>query len=327
MHLRRVGLVADGISVRIPAPSFRGPAMRLRPALFACALLLAPLSLSAQEPPKYRSAQEILDASPASDWRMPDPANTLYMELAGGRGIIELAPSFAPEHVANIRTLAREGFWDGLGIYRSQDNFVVQFGDADAEDAAKAKPLGSAKAKLPAEFSRDGAGLAFTRLADADGWAPEVGFVEGFPAARDPKTGQTWLAHCYGALGAGRGNEADSSNGSELYVVTGQSPRQLDRNITLVGRVVKGMELLSAIPRGPEPMGFYQDAAQRTPITAIRLASDVPEAERTPLQLLRTDSKTFADATEARRNRRDGWYLRPAGHIDLCNVPLPARAP
>ncbi|HSX63985.1 MAG TPA: peptidylprolyl isomerase [Pseudoxanthomonas sp.] len=301
--------------------------MRLRPALLACALALVSLPLSAQEPLKYRSAQEILDASPASAWRTPDPANTLYMELAGGRVIIELAPAFAPEHVANIRTLAREGFWNGLGIYRSQDNFVVQFGDADADDAAKAKPLGSAKTKLPAEFARNGKELNFTRLPDVDGWAPEVGFVDGFPAARDPQSGETWLVHCYGALGAGRGNEADSSNGSELYVVTGQSPRQLDRNITLVGRVVKGMELLSAIPRGPEPMGFYGDAAQRTPITAIRLASEVPEAERTPLQLLRTDSKTFIEATEARRNRRDGWYLRPAGHIDLCNVPLPARAP
>jgi peptidylprolyl isomerase len=303
--------------------------MRHRTFLLACTLALSVVSapLAAEDSPKYRSAQEILDASPASDWRTPDPANTLYMELTGGRVIIELAPAFAPEHVANIRTLAREGFWNGLGIYRSQDNFVVQFGDADADDAAKAKPLGGAKAKLPAEFARNGAGLAFTRLPDVDGWAPEVGFVDGFPAARDPKSGETWLAHCYGALGAGRGNEADSSNGSELYVVTGQSPRQLDRNITLVGRVVKGMELLSAIPRGPEPMGFYEDAAQRTPIVAIRLASEVPEAERTPLQLLRTDSKTFAEATEARRNRRDGWYLRPAGHIDLCNVPLPARTP
>ncbi|MEL1265161.1 peptidylprolyl isomerase [Pseudoxanthomonas putridarboris] len=281
----------------------------------------------AEEPPRHPSAKEILDASPAADWRTLDPANTLYMDLQAGRVVIELAPGFAPEHVANIRTLAREGFWDGLGIYRSQDNFVVQFGDADAdaEDAAKAKSLGSAKTELPAEFARKADGPAFTRLPDVDGWAPEVGFVDGFPAARDPATGEAWLAHCYGALGAGRGGPPDSSNGSELYVVTGQSPRQLDRNITLVGRVVKGMELLSAIPRGPEPMGFYEKPEERTPIIAIRLASEVPESERTPLQVLRTDSRTFADATEARRNRRDDWYVRPAGHIDLCNVPLPVR--
>jgi peptidylprolyl isomerase len=299
--------------------------MRLTPLLLACTLALT--HAHAAEPPKYLSAKEILDASPAADWRTLDPANTLYMDLPAGRVVIELAPGFAPAHVANIRTLAREGFWNGLGIYRSQDNFVVQFGDADAEDKAKAKPLGSAKTALPAEFARKSAGLDFTRLPDVDGWAPEVGFVDGFPAARDPKAGEAWLAHCYGALGAGRGGPPDSSNGSELYVVTGQSPRQLDRNITLVGRVVKGMELLSAIPRGPEPMGFYEKPELRTPITTIRLASDVPAAERTPLQVLRTDSKTFAAATEARRNRRDGWYVRPAGHIDLCNVPLPVRTP
>lgn len=299
--------------------------MRLTPLLLAC--LFALPAAHAEEPPKHPSAKEILDASPDADWRTLEPANTLYMDLPAGRVVIELAPAFAPEHVANIRTLAREGFWNGLGIYRSHDNFVVQFGDADAEDAAKAKSLGTAKTKLPAEFARTATGLAFARLPDVDGWAPEVGFVDGFPAARDPKTGDAWLAHCYGALGAGRGGPPDSSNGSELYVVTGQSPRQLDRNITLVGRVVKGMELLSAIPRGPEPMGFYEKPELRTPITTIRLASDVPAAERTPLQVLRTDSKTFAAATEARRNRRDGWYVRPAGHIDLCNVPLPVRTP
>jgi len=307
--------------------TYRFLPMRLRHALLACALASVCLPLFAQEPPKYKSAQEILDASPASDWRSLDPGNTLYMELATGRVVIELAPAFAPEHVANIRTLAREGFWNGLNIYRSQDNFVVQFGDPDAEEAGKAKSQGSAKKSLPAEFERTAKGLDFTRLPDSDGWAPEIGFVDGFPAARDPKTGEAWLAHCYGALGAGRGAEPDSSNGSELYVVTGQSPRQLDRNITLVGRVVQGMELLSVIVRGPAPMGFYEKPEQRTPIKAIHLASEIPESQRTALQLLRTDSKTFAEATEARRNRRDGWYVRPAGHIDLCNVPLPVRAP
>jgi peptidylprolyl isomerase len=305
--------------------------MTLRPALLACAIALvsSPLAAAEQskaEPPKYRSAQEIVDAAPADAWRTLDPANTLYLELETGRVIIELAPQFAPEHVANIRTLASEHFWDGLSIYRSQDNFVVQFGDPDGDDPAKARPLGTAKKKLPAEFHRASAGLKFDRLPDPDGWAPQVGFVDGFPVGRDPKTGQTWLAHCYGTLGAGRNNEADSSIGAELYVVDGQSPRQLDDNITVVGRVVQGMELLSVIPRGPAPMGFYEKPELRTTIKAIKLASELPEAERVPLQLLRTDSKTFVEATEARRNRRDDFYKRPAGHIDLCNVPLPVRA-
>ncbi|MCJ0825217.1 peptidylprolyl isomerase [Luteimonas sp. 50] len=270
--------------------------------------------------------QELLDGSSPSDWRALDPANTLYMELAGGRVVIELAPAFAPAHVANIRTLAHEHYWDGLSIYRSQDNFVVQFGDPTEDEKAR-KPIGNAKAQLPAEFTRESEGLAFDRLPDSDGWAPEIGFSGGFPVARDPKSGQAWLAHCYGTLGAGRDVAADSSNGTELYVVDGQSPRQLDRNITVVGRVVQGMELLSVTPRGPQPMGFYDEPGLRTPIRSIALAADLPEAERTPLQLLRTDTPVFAQVVESRRNRKDAWYKVPAGHIDLCNVPLPVRAP
>ena len=298
--------------------------MTLRPMLFACALaVLAPPAAAAAA---YRSMQQILDASPASDWREPAPENVLYMDLDAGRVVIELAPGFAPQHVANIRTLARAGFWDGTSIYRVQDNFVAQFGDADADDPGKAKTLGSAKRKLPAEFERNATGMGFDPLPDADGWAPQVGFADGFAAGRDPATGTAWMAHCYGVVGAGRNLDADSSIGAELYVVIGQSPRQLDRNITQVGRVLQGIELLSALPRGPEPMGFYTDPAQRTPIRAVRLASEVPPQERTRLQLLRTDTQTFRDMVEARRNRRDDFYKRPAGHIDLCNVPLPVRA-
>jgi len=300
-----------------------------------CACLLFPgvlfatarsLAAAPATPDKPKSMQELLDASSTSDWRTLDPANTLYLELATGRVVIELAPDFAPAHVANIRTLAHEHYWDGLSINRSQDNFVVQWGDP-AEEEAQRKPLGSAKTHLPAEFTRTSADLPFVRLPDADGWAPQVGFSKGFPAARDPKGGQAWLAHCYGTIGAGRDTAADSSNGTELYVVDGQSPRQLDRNITVVGRVVQGMELLSVLPRGTGPLGFYEKAEQRVPMKAIALASDVPESQRTPLQVLRTDTALFTAVVESRRNRRDDWYKVPAGHIDLCNVPLPVRAP
>ncbi|MBC7989540.1 MAG: peptidylprolyl isomerase [Luteimonas sp.] len=297
------------------------------PMLIALALAFPAHAADPATPPaKAKSMQELLDASQASDWRALDPANTLYLELAGGRVVIELAPAFAPQHVANIRTLAKEGYWNGMSINRSQDNFVVQWGDP-AEDEKDRKAIGSAKAKLPAEFARSSDGLPFHLLPDKDGWAAQVGFSDGFPAARDPAEKQAWLAHCYGAVGAGRDVAADSSNGTELYVVTGQSPRQLDRNITTVGRVVQGMELLSVLPRGTGPLGFYEKAEQRVPIKSIRLASEVPEAERTSLQVLRTDTPLFDELVEARRNRRDDFYKRPAGHIDLCNVPLPTRDP
>jgi peptidylprolyl isomerase len=152
-----------------------------------------------------------------------------------------------------------------------------------------------------------------------------VGFSGGFPAARDPRSGQAWLAHCYAMVGAGRGNEPESGNGTELYVVIGHAPRQLDRNIALVGRVVQGMELLSVLPRGTGSLGFYEQPSQHVPITSVRVAADVPEAEHSRLEVLRTDTATFAALVEARRNRRDDWYKVPAGYIDLCNVPLPVR--
>ena len=299
------------------------------PALLAlcCAFAFhATFAADAAKPaPKFKSAQEILDAAPASAWRDLDPNNTLYLELATGRVIIELAPQFAPQHVANIRAIAKGHWWDGLAIVRSQDNFVVQWGDPDGDNEKAKGPPPGVKLHLPAEFSTSSRGLAFHVLKDSDGYAPVVGFVDGLPAGRDPKTGKAWLAHCYGVVGAGRGDAPDSSTGAELYVVTGQAPRQLDLNITTVGRVVQGMELLSVLPRGTGPLGFYEKPGQRVPIKSIRLAADVPEAQRTPLQVIRTDTPTWDAAVEARRNRRDGWYVHPAGHIDLCNVPIAAR--
>src|SRR5690606_37741472 len=175
---------------------------------------LTPLpSVAADDAPKPKTTQELLDASQPGDWRTLDPDNTIYLELATGRVVIELAPQFAPEHVSNIRTLAHEGYWNGISINRTQDNLVVQWGDP-AEEGESTTSLGSAAANRPAEFERPAAGLDFHALADKDGWAPQVGFVAGFPAARDPAEGKAWMAHCYGAVGAGRDIAADSSDGT-----------------------------------------------------------------------------------------------------------------
>jgi peptidylprolyl isomerase len=126
-------------------------------------------------------------------------------------------------------------------------------------------------------------------------------------------------------VGSGRDNDVDSGGGTELYVVIGQAPRHLDRNVTLLGRVVQGMELLSTLPRGTGPLGFYDKPEQRVPIKSIRVAADVPEAQRTELEMLRTDTPAFAAYVEARRNRHEEWFKVPAGHVDVCNVPIPVR--
>ena len=299
--------------------------MPVRPFLVALCLLCAPAL--AVSPARAPTMQQVLDASKPADWRALDPADTLYLDLPQGRVVIELAPAFAPLHVANIRKLVHEHYFDGLAIVRVQDNFVTQWADPDAETPSKARSLGGASKTLAPEFERAIAkSLPFTRLPDGDVYAPEVGFTNGMPAARDEKAGKTWLAHCYGMVGAGRDNGVETGSGSELYVVIGQAPRQLDRNIALVGRVVDGMQWLSALPRGTGPLGMVEKPDQRVKITRMRLATEVPLGERTPLELLRTDTPTFSALVESRRNRSDEWYKVPAGKIALCNVPLPVRA-
>src|SRR5260370_42037258 len=217
-----------------------------------CRLQIVRASLCLAGPPPHAGilrAARVREESSPSDWRRVDPSNTLYLDLPGGRVVIELAAGFAPAHVENIRTLAREHYFDDLAILRSQDNYVAQWGDPNADDRANAgdrahaKSLGSARTKLPAEFSRPSQGLAFTKLSDGDVYTREAGWADGFPVGRDPRTGQIWLAHCYGIVGAGRNNPADSTHGAELYVVTCHRPRHLDRDITPVGRQLQRKEL------------------------------------------------------------------------------------
>jgi peptidylprolyl isomerase len=275
---------------------------------------------------KAQTMADVLAASKPSDWRELEPENTLYLELTNGRVVIELAPMFAPNHVANIKALVREHYFDGLTFLRCQDNYVVQWGDPDAEKPEKKRKILTAKATLPPEFDRAlDRKVPFTKLPDGDVYAREVGFSEGFPVARDPKIKKMWLVHTYGMVGAGRDNPPDSGGGTELYVVIGQAPRHLDRNVTLVGRVCQGMELLSAMPRGTAAMGFYDKPEQRTQIKAIHVAADVPIGERSKLELLRTDTAAFQALIASRRNRHEEWFHFQAGHIELCNVPIPVK--
>lgn len=296
----------------------------------ASALLLAlasPALAKAGKPtakPKPQTTAEVIAHAPDGDWRDLDPQNTLAMDLPQGQVLIELAPRFAPKHVANIRTLAQQGFYSGLAIVRVQDNFVTQWGDPNGDDPTKARSLGAAAPKLPAEFSIAYRGLPLTRLAERDAWAPVTGFVDGFPVAADPKQNKAWLAHCYGMVGAGRNDAVDSSTGAELYAIIGQAPRALDLNITVVGRVLKGMDLLASLPRGGPNMGFYEQPQQRVAIKSTRLLADMPAAERPALQVMRTDSKSWSQILDARRNR-SGWYVHNPGRTELCGGPPPTR--
>jgi len=271
---------------------------------------------------RYLSFSEIVAAAPAQDWRTPLDENIVYLELTGGRVVIELAPQMAPNHVANIRALIREGYFDGLNIVRSQDNYVAQWGEpVDAQ----AREIKTAQKSLAAEYTVRNRKLPFDAIQDRDGYAPESGFHSGFPAGRDRASGEAWLTHCYGAVGVGRGNDNHSGSGASLYAVTGHAPRHLDRNITVVGRVLLGMPLLSALPRGTGRLGFYEKASEMMPIRNVKIAADLTATERIDVQVLRSDSQSFARALEALRNRGGEWFKRPAGYLEICNVPVAMR--
>ena len=296
--------------------------------------------------PDAASPSAIVTAAPAGDWVTIAADDLLVMTLkpdAAGRTrrvVIQLMPApFSQGWVANIRMLARARWWDGLSVNRVQDNYVAQWGDADGEDKARAKPLPAGlrtmrEADYDAPWPQEPLSVdSHSRIysvpaarpgnARADAYAPEAFLRGGWPLATDKR--RQWPVHCYGMVGVGRNLSPDTGTGAELYAVIGHAPRHLDRNIALVGRVVEGIEFLSSLPRGTEALGFYGTPGERTPIRSIRLASDLPAAERPRLQYLSTESASFAAYAHARANRHDAFFIRPAGGADVCNVPVPVR--
>ena len=297
-------------------------------------LALVPLLAHAQsstttssKPWSQQTTSELIASAPADAWQALDPSQTLYLDFEPRPGatpvrvIIALAPDLAPNHVAAVKALVGAKFFDNRAIVRSQDNYVAQWGDG-----AAALALNLPGAKMEPEFDKVmGAEFRPSGLHDGDVYAKRVGIWRNWPVAWDPSTRRAWLPHCYGMIGAGRDDAGNSGGPAEMYVVTGHSPRALDRNVTLFGRVVRGMEHLTTLPRGTEALGFYGEGQVKPKIIAIRLASELPPEQRENLQVLRTDHPIYADLLESRRNRRDSWTLYKADRLEICNAPLPVR--
>ncbi|MEE4201925.1 peptidylprolyl isomerase [Erythrobacter sp.] len=318
---------------------------------FACSLVAYASAGTAQRAPSpaaNASPSEIVAAAPPSDWQSIAPEDLLVMTLApdrDGRGreiVIQLMPEpFSQGWVDNIRTLARARWYDGVSVNRVQDNYVVQWGDPGHDnpegEGIETKPLPeglnvmeerdfvhqmNAVAALINPCG-DRSMVPATWLCDA--YASGATFRDGWPIAIDGA--RQWPIHCYGMVGVGRNLSPDTGTGAELYTVIGHAPRHLDRNIALVGRIIEGMEHMSSLPRGSGQLGFYTEgeAKLRTPIRSIRVASDLPEDEQPRLESLSTESETFARYAEARANRRDPFFIVPAGGADICNIPVPLR--
>ena len=307
-----------------------------KPHLAVMTLAACAIPAIAQDAPAP-SPNEIVDQASANDWVAIAPDDLLVMTLAPAadsterKVVIQLMPApFSQGWVENIRLLARSGWYDDISVNRVQDNYVVQWGDPNydnPEATGEAKPLPEGLRVMgEGSYSTNdlGSSLAMNDVAvERDPYAELSFFNQGWPVSREAES--TWPVHCYGMVGVGRGYSPDTGSGAELYTVIGHAPRHLDRNIALVGRVIEGIEHLSSLPRGKGALGFYEDPAKRVPIQTIRVASDLPPAEQPLFEYLSTESETFARYAEARANRRDPFFIAPAGGADICNIPVPVR--
>jgi peptidylprolyl isomerase len=310
-------------------------------------MLAAPAAAQEAEPPTPAS---IVAASRADEWVAIAPEDLLVMDLAPDaagrerRVVIQLMPApFSQPWVENIRTLARAHWWDGTQVYRVVDNWVAQWGAGEDEDAGFAPhPLPEGiPPQIEEEYTTVVEGidpLSLTRLEDLH--AQFSAFLEGWPIGVHYPTVHSldfnaWPIHCYASVGVARDLAPDTGTGAELYAVIGHAPRQLDRNIAVVGRVIAGIEHLSTLPRGTAEAGVYATRAEDVPIVSVRLASDMPPAsdseavgrqESPPrYEYLGTDSESFARYVQVRANRSDAFYTVPAGGVDVCNVQVPIR--
>ena len=286
-------------------------------------IALAAVALVAAAPaPKLQTPTDVIAASKAAEWAEIPADDLMVIDLKSGkRVVVQLAPVFAPVHVANIQKLARGGYWHGAAIYRVQDNYVAQWGNNESE-----KPLPAGIVKTPpAEYHRALKGLKVVPLGSPDAYAPAVGYARGWPVAYDAKAGTANLTHCYGSVGVGRGLSPDTGMGGELYAAIGHAPRHLDRVIAVVGRVVAGIENLSSLPRGTEALGFYKERSSDVPIASVHLASELAPGARPRFEYLKESSASFGQWLHVKKNRKDDFYIRPAGGVDLCNAPVPVR--
>ena len=289
-------------------------------------LLSAALMLAGCGP--VASGQDSAAAPPSGfagipDWRTADPEDLLLIEVEDGTIVVELSDEFAPGHAARMRQAARDGFFDGLSFYRVIDGFVAQGGRGEEEDSIELPQY----PPLAGEFTVPAASVVFTPMIDPDLYAAQVGHVNGFPAARNEAGSEVWPIHCPGTVAMARDNEPDTGD-VEFYIVIGQGPRHLDRIMSVFGRVIDGMEHVQALQRGDPAVnsGVIADPAARDSILSMRIAADLPEAERPAYEIMRSDGQAFHDAKHARRNRTHPFFFEtPVPVIEACHMPAPAR--
>ncbi len=253
-------------------------------------------------------------------WRSLELSNTVLLTLPHGKVVIELAPQFSPRHVEKFSELVKKSFYDNTKFYRVIDGFVAQAGPKNGSK----KDRSVANIAIEGQFSTD-KNWSFTLVQKDDLFAKKTGFKQGFALAYNDSN-SAWLTHCSGTLAMARSTEPDSAS-SHFYFVIGQSPRYLDKVMTIFGRVVYGMQHIQAIQRTSVIEGEYAvDSRDYTPIISMKLMSDVPKAERIVIEVENTESTKFAERLIQTRARTSKFfYQKPPPVLDVCQVPVRSR--
>lgn len=256
------------------------------------------------------AAVGLMGAAPA-DWRAPDPENMLVIDTSKGRVVVELRPDFAPKGVERIKLLAREGVYDGLQFHRVIEGFVAQTGNPDNKDGGVSK-----HPDLPPEFTfripPETASIAVERSDGREGFvgATPFGAVSSAEqASRSDTRLRGWGAYCPGVVGMGRQADPGSAN-SELFIMRASS-RRLDQQYTVVGRVILGFDAVKALAVGEPP-------AAPDLMLKVRVASDLPVAERPKLELLDERGPAFQARLGALKMARGAAF-------SICDMDVPSR--
>jgi len=248
-------------------------------------------------------------------WRELDPDNTILMDLPAGPVVIELRPDFAPINAGRIKTLVREGFYDGLYFHRVIEGFVAQGGDPKGDGSG-----GSNRPDIKAEFSRPLGSVGEFTVIGRDRIAAQVGFVDGLPVASQPAslssflangTSDMWGIHCPGTMSMARATPPDSAN-SQFFFVIGDARLSLDSRYSVWGWAVHGLRYSKRISRGEPP-------TRPTPIVRVRLLADIPEDERPDVKVFRTSHPNFQKYLEATGKVKDGLVR------DICDIKIPTK--
>ena len=268
----------------------------------------------------------VITATPARaadepTWREVETNNLVFIDMQEGQVVIELNPLFAPKTVRQFRHLVQDGFYDGLSFYRVIEGFVAQGGDGSDLGERSDVPL------IDAEFEIEWqAGFEFMPVQENDFYADETVFLDGFAVGRDRKDNSAWLTHCPGVIAMAR-NEGPDTSRTDFYIVIGQAPRYLDRNLNVFGRVVWGMDVVQKIRRGKaSDDGVIFDDAASSRIRRMTMAGDIPEDDRLKVYVMDTNNKAFGKYLESRRNRKSRFFHhKPPTVLDIGQVPVGGR--